>query len=737
MYDSGVISARLDLAEQQLGWRPVYHSPEEVDLVKKRLEEIAELDDDGNKTGRTIRPYTENEKWWIRNERMLCSCDASYFLTRYAYLKNDANEIIRFKFRTPQKVYFNIIAALEKRGAAIQLQVLKGRQLGVSTITELLVTHRICFGSGVNAVIASSAQQPTQIMSQMIFLAYDYLPYWMKPNEKSRVESDKGQLVFTTKSGVSFQHGTQTTGIARGHTPTVIHLSEVASYPNADELIDASLFRAVHESSSVFMVLESTAEGINNWWHNTWKSSKKGWEKGKARLCPLFLPWYIGTEMYPKPTWLLTRPVPDDWRPNSETKARMAKAKAFVSSSPLLAEVLGEGWQMGREQAWFSEVDFEEYKAKGREKLWLQEMAGDDIECFQGSFDSVFGNDLLDDLHATRDRGYKIYGITGHGIEDKNEPDDDDIDYSDEAVHKIINYVSNKGDIFKWTLVPLRPDIVDDEDIENSEEQVDGKFLVFNEPEPGFDYTVGVDTGGGVGGDSTAIAVWRKGIRGLPDMQCAEFASAFISHVEAYAYVMAIAAFYARFMRDEFPKEPLVSVEQIASVGDTCQSQMRIMGYSRFFLFHQYDTKRIQKKKATKMGWRTSGWSRPLLVDGFIHSVKNGWAIIHSPFLLREMSNFEVHIKGGKEKMEHADGDHDDRIFSSAISIFTSHDMEAMVDRGKNKPVPVGIKHRPQIDLSPGGLTFNTRGDAVSDTMIPIKTTRDLEDFIANERLSY
>jgi hypothetical protein len=741
VYDATKISERLDLAEQQLGWRPVYHSLDDVDIMKKRLEEIALRDEDGKPTGQTTRPYTEGEKWWIRNERMLCTCDAGYFLTRYAYLKNDANEIIRFKFRNPQKVYFSICAELEKRGSAIQLIVLKGRQLGVSTITELLVAHRICFYYGVNAVIASSAQQPTQIMSQMIFLAYDNLPYWLKPQEKSRVESDKGQLTFTTKAGVSFQHGAQTTGIARGHTPTVIHLSEVASYPNAEELIDASLFRAVHESPGVFMVLESTAEGIENWWHKTWKSSKVGWLKGKARLCPLFLPWFIGTEMYPKPTWLQTRPVPHDWRPNPDTKLRMAKAKAFVASSPLLAKVLGDDWELSREQAWFSEVDFEEYKAKGHEKLWKQEMAGDDIECFSGSYDSVFGNDLLEELHEKRTRDYRIYGITGHGIEEKHEPDEDDIDYDDGAVRKMIRYNSNKGMNYAWELVPLRTDVIDEDDIERSEEQVDGKLLVFLDPEPGYDYTVGVDTGGGVGGDSTAIQVWRKGVRGMPDVQCAEFASAFISHVEAFAFVMALAAYYARFMRDDNYehqyREPLVSVEQIAAVGDTVQSQMKIMGYNRFFLFHQYDTRKIQKKKATKMGWRTSGWSRPLLVDGFVHSVKNSWAVIHSPFLLREMNNFEVHIKSGKEKLEHADGDHDDRIFSSAIAIFTSHDMEAMVERGKNKPVMPGTYHRPVLDLEPSGWKMPTRNDALANSMVSMSTTQDLEDWLANERLAY
>lgn len=738
MYCQEKIDERLDLATAQLGWRPVYHSIEEVEMVVKRLDKIAVRDGEGNPTGETTRPYTENEKWWIRNERILCACDASYFLTRYAYLKSDDNQIIKFKFQNAQKVYFDVIAELERRGAAIQIQCLKGRQVGVSTLTELLVAHRIMFYYGVNAVIASSAQQPTRIMSQMTFLAYDMTPFWLKPIVKTRSESERGELTFTNKSAVSFQHGSQTTGIARGHTPTCIHLSECASFTNPEELIEASLFRAVHESPNVFMVLESTAEGVDNWWHKTWKLSKTGWTKGKSRLCPLFLPWFLATERYPKPTWMNTRPIPIDWTPNKETRERMAKAKAYVHAHLLLEKVLGTDWEMGQAQAWFSEVDFEEYKAKGREKLWKQEMAGDDLECFSGSYDSVFGNDFLEELHDSRARNYRIYGITGHGIEEKFDALPEDTDYSEDAVHKIVNYVSNKGQTYEWTLVPLKCDLIDDDDLERSAENIDGKLLVFHDPEPGFDYGIGVDTGGGVGGDSTAIAVWRKGVRGLPDVQVAEFASAYVSHVEAYAFIMAIAAYYAKHMREGFPKEPLVSIEQIAAVGDVCQPQMRLMGYSRFFKFHFYDTKVIKPKKSNKMGWRTSGWSRPILIDGFVHSVKNSWAVINSPFLLQEMNKFEIHTKGGKEKLEHADGDHDDRIFSSAIAIFTSHDMEAMVERSKNKPVLSGSKYRPQIELTPiGSMTVSTKSGAIAATMIPVNNMTELEDYIANERLAY
>ncbi len=85
---------------------------------------------------------------------------------------------------------------------------------------------------------------------------------------------------------------------------------------------------------------------------------------------------------------------------------------------------------------------------------------------------------------------------------------------------------------------------------------------MWHPPEPGFDYSIGIDTGNGLEQDDTVIAVNRRGrtVR-EQDEQAAEFRSNFVSHVEAYAWAMAIAAYYSRYMSDSTPyREPYVAV---------------------------------------------------------------------------------------------------------------------------------------------------------------------------------
>jgi hypothetical protein len=556
----------------------------------------------------------------------------------------------------------------------------------------------------VNAVAGSADQQKTGIMASKMLLAYDMMPFWMRPVCTRRVESDRGMLVFGgTLSGVSFQHGAQMSGIARGTTPTIYHLSEVASFTDAKSQIEASLFKCVHPSPKIFGVLESTGEGDKGWWPDTWRKSRDSWPL--SRLCPLFLPWFCGINLYPKPTWLRQRPIPPSWSPNRDTAQHIAKAELYVASSPLLSKALGPSWHLPREQQWWWEVEHEQAKAVNEESLFLQEYCSDDEEALQMSIVSVFGHKAISDITDRRKRDYSAYAFSGQSIEDAHEPPAEDIDYEKERIP--VQMTNTKNETHRWELIPLR---FRSPLRESDPDDAVGKLFVFHPPVPGVRYAMGIDTSAGMGLDSTCISVWGIGQRTQPDFQAAEFTSPYVSHVEAYAFGAAIGAYYARYMSTETTKYPMpyCAVEQVAAVGDTCQLQMIHLGYPLrcFHKMVRYDNTpakiaRQRKGRLGKLGWFTWPWSRPILIDNFVHSAQNGWAEINSPWLIGEMSHFEVRITAtGKEKMEHADDSHADRIFSAAMAIFCSHDMDALSERSK-KRLPDGAATLPPVDISP------------------------------------
>lgn len=670
MYCEPKIMLRLEAASKVLGWVPVPHSIDEVDRFTERMRKLEFTDPNHPSIVRILRDPTPAEKRFIRNEIQMCACDANYWLTRYAFIRDETNTIRRFQWRIPQLAAYRIIQEMEESNRSIECQWLKGRQLGVSTIIELLITHRSLFGYGINAVAASVDKDKSEKMAGMMFLAVDQCPWWLKPTEDQR---KVGKLLsFMNQCSISIQSGTQMSGIARGSTPTVIHLSEIADYPDPADLIEASLFRAVHPSPKVFMHLESTGNSNVGWWAETWRYNKANWHRGMSRLRPVFLPWFMGQDIYPMPTWLHDHPIPDNWLPMAETLAHVHKCNAYVRNTPLLSTLLGAQWTLPPVQSWYWEVNYLEHKSKRIEKKWLQEMPADDYEALQSRQEKIFPYEVLTRIENEREKVYDMYAVVGEGIEDKFYPLDNTIDYD---LPRIPLTWNGRGKSYRWNLIPLKI-----QDVENTDARKWNHVLfVYKYPEPGKRYSVGIDTAGGGGADRTVISVDEANEGIMPDEQACELASDMISAAESYAFAMALCSWYDAWM---------VACERVRKPGDICQLQMKQMGWpnSRVHSFVRYDGKKVQKGKATKKGWYTNSWSRPLLLSMFVAAVENGWYKVNSKFLYEECDQFEARqTDSGLTKWEHQSGKHDDRLFSAAISYFIAHDLSLMIDRSKRR----------------------------------------------------
>lgn len=697
MYSEPKIIRRLQASAKILGWVPERHTIAEVDAFTDRMKKLEFVDPKSPSIVRIVRDPTPAERKFIRNEIFMCSCDADYWLTRYAYIRDETNTIRRFQWRIPQTAAYSVIQDMESSDRSIECQWLKGRQLGVSTILELLMTHAILFGYGVNAVAASVDADKSAKMAGMMFLAIDQCPWWLKPTEDQR---KTGRLIsFLNQCSVSIQSGNQMSGIARGNTPTKIHLSEIADYGDPADLIEASLFRAVHPSPKVFMHLESTGNSNVGWWADTWRFNKANWHLGKSRLRPVFLPWFIGVDIYPMPTWLHDHPIPMDWQPMAETMAHIQKCNAYVRNTDLLSKILGGRWELPIQQAWFWESNYLEHKAKRIEKKWLQEMPADDYEALQSRQEKIFPYEVLTRMELERAKEYDVFAVVGEGIEDKFFPMENEIDYARARVP--ITWTGKGDKTYRWQLIPLKI-----QDIENIDAgKWNHKLLVYKYPTPGMRVSVGIDTAGGGGLDRTVFSFDAVEDGALPDEQVAELASDQISAAESYAFAMALCAWYDAWM---------VACEQVRKPGDICQLQMKQMGWpsSRVHSFIRYDGKKMQKGKATRKGWYTNAWSRSLLLSMFIAAVENGWYKINSKFLKDECDNFEARTTdSGLTKMEHMSGKHDDRLFAAAISYFIAHDLKLMIDRSKKRYTGAIGQKKPEFVA-----------EDVAMNMVPFKT---------------
>lgn len=461
-----------------------------------------------------------------------------------------------------------------------------------------------------------------------------------------------------------------------------VFLSEIGDIPNPKKTIEEGLLRATHPSRKLFQVHEGTGNGNTGWQADTWRALKEDFPCGRARFCPVFIPWPLATDLYPEADWLVKFPIPAGWIPVEATRKHVRKAEFYIRSTDYLAEICGTEWTMPRDQQWYWEFNYRAAVKSKTERVWMSQMPADDFEALTGKNDRIFDTEIIEVKERERERNYQAYAITGNTIDEGFDPDPDIIDYDADRIH--VEWESNRGQVYNWIMIPLKPFN------EADEESSFDKLLVFEPPKEGRDYAIGIDTADGLGkpDDDRAVASVTLSAKGnYPDVQVAEFVSNRINPPQMVGFAACMAAWYGAVARD--PRGAKFCIEQRERPGDDCQHQLKLMGFNFHHIMIRYDNKVVNANDGFKQGWYTSAWSRPILLNKFTDALNNGWYVPNSPFLIRELGDFERKVlASGKTKLEHRAGKHDDRIFAAALAYITSHHMDIMMERSSKVYAP-------------------------------------------------
>jgi hypothetical protein len=690
MYSDKTIFRNLDDFAAKEGWLPQYHSYDEVREFSAYIDSLTKVESNTKSSYISVvkRITAKRQKdvaRWIENEQVLCGFDSGYWERNYAWVCDEKGQIFKFANRTSQVVFDSIIAGFDEREVSIELLILKARQVGISTKTALKFIHRLMFIPHTQAVMASVMKEKSELIGRILDTAYNRSPWWLVPRRMPKRSFDNGSIL-------SIQSGMQATGLAQGWTPTCVHVSELADVPNPKTTIEEGLFRAAHSSKNLFMVLEGTGGGNTGWLADTWRASKEDWPKGLARLCPVFIPWAMCPDIYPEPDWVKKFPVPEDFasRMHEVTRKHVIKCESYIRNTPYLAKIAGADWRMPIEQKWFWQFNYDAACKNHTQKTWAAQMPADDYEALTGIHDSVFDPEVLaevedriyevhtDSNKRERRKPIEVYAITGHDVDEIFHPPDERIDWTKDVVR--VEWDSYRGQHYEWKMIPL---LALDED---SERNTMDYLLIYEWPKNGQRYSCGIDTADGLGKEDeerSCLSIAKNRYSGDCDQQVAELTSNRINSAQIVPFAACMGALYGPACPDA--RGMKFCIEQIQGPGDTCQHQLKMMGFFNHHIPRRYDSKKIKDDSSKKEGWYSSTWSVPILTTRFVEAVNGGWYEPRSRWLIEELRTLERHETGSRSKMEHRSGKFDDRFRAAAQSYFTAHDMDVLTERAQKR----------------------------------------------------
>lgn len=390
MYSASVVAARQQDAERTLAGgltgALTRHPPSACHAMQTHLAALwnPELHEPS-------RPFSQEEEQFVLNERLLCRLDYRYAAERYLWINADGQTLKpMYPLWESQELILKELARVElehwetRHPDGLLLNILKGRQLGASTLAQSLVAHRVLTHGQVRALIASDVPQNSgsEGLFGMLELMVEHWPWWLKPREKFHTKSRhiiwaNGSRVVV-ESGKSMKGGLQEEGgekgnIGRSKTYSVAHLSEITTWERPEQ-INSSLLPAIPHTPRTLCLRESTSMGRNNYWHEEWKLAAAQMD---PRFFNIFIPWYAEQTRY----WL---PCPAGWVPSSET---LAFARRAAQNGP---RYMHRAVQLAKEQLYWYELHYR--AAQQREVLYrfLSEYPAEPEEAFQNSGRSIF-----------------------------------------------------------------------------------------------------------------------------------------------------------------------------------------------------------------------------------------------------------------------------------------------------------------------------------------------------------
>lgn len=259
-----------------------------------------------------------------------------YFSSQCLQIRTKQGQFAPFVFNKAQRYVHTRVERQKANTGRVRVLILKGRQQGCSTYTAARFFHQTIFHPGTTTFILSHQAKTTGSLFDIVKNYHDFMPSVLAPELDA---SNQNKMKF---AGIKSEYTVGTAGneeIGRGLTIKLLHCSEAAKYTHTDEL-ETGLFQAVSDMPGTEIIMESTANGMNNMFYRKCMDAMAG--RGEYEL--IFIPWFWQEEYTATP--------PEDFKPTAaedQLKAIYNLTDGQIYWRRLKVISLGDEWKFKQE----------------------------------------------------------------------------------------------------------------------------------------------------------------------------------------------------------------------------------------------------------------------------------------------------------------------------------------------------------------------------------------------------
>jgi len=210
--------------------------------------------------------------------------DFRKFAPKFLNIRTKSGEPKLFKFNRAQEYLHERLENQRRETGRVRAVILKGRQQGCSTYIQARLFHQVITSRGKKAFILTHDKEATKNLFGMAQRFCENLDSGLIPKPDT---SNAKELYFRDFDS-GYAVGTAgNKSVGRSQTIQLLHASEVAYWAFADDH-SKGILQAISNEPGTEILMESTANGIGNYFHQRWLSALNEDNEYQA----IFLPWY-------------------------------------------------------------------------------------------------------------------------------------------------------------------------------------------------------------------------------------------------------------------------------------------------------------------------------------------------------------------------------------------------------------------------------------------------------------